>query len=123
MEARLHLDIDEVPWARQVNRVAADDSAARGRREQHHLIGERDRLFEIMGDEDYGLARACPESENFGLHPQPRVDVERAEGLVHQDHIRLDYPALRYRDTLTHATAQLIRIMICESFETGSLDP
>src|SRR3989338_6044081 len=49
-------DLDDVARPGERDRVARLDPA-RARREDDHLVGERDRLFEVVGDEEHGVAR------------------------------------------------------------------
>src|SRR5690242_218666 len=51
MEARLGADIDQVAWARKIHRVAVYDAAGRSGGQHHHFPGQRDGLFQIVGDE------------------------------------------------------------------------
>src|SRR5712691_4176537 len=76
-------DLDDVARAGEGDRVGGLD-AARARREDDDFVGERDGLLEIVGDEEHGVARVRPQVEQLVLHQVARLDVERAEGLVHQ---------------------------------------
>src|SRR2546422_9748987 len=80
-------NLDHVARPRQRDRIAGlDPTRARG--EHDHLVGERDRFLEIVGDEEHRVARVRPEVEQLVLHEVARLHVERAERLVHQQHAR-----------------------------------
>jgi hypothetical protein len=103
--------------------VTRHDARRRAGRKHDDFIGERNGLFEIVGDEDDSLALAVrlrflvereafsrasfPQRQQLRLHPQPGVDVEGAERFVHQQRPAIDDPVLRHRDAFAHAAAQL----------------
>src|SRR5262245_57169669 len=66
-ELRVEPDLDDVARARQRDRIAGLDSAGAGG-EHDHLVGERDRFFEIVRDEQHRVARVGPELEQLVLH-------------------------------------------------------
>src|SRR5207237_4103795 len=47
----------------ELHAPVADDARGRPRRHDHDAVGERNRLLEIMGDEQHGLAVGIPEVE------------------------------------------------------------
>ncbi|WP_235782751.1 hypothetical protein [Bradyrhizobium murdochi] len=53
------------------------------------MVSQRDRLIEIMGDEDQGAALGLPEIKQDAVHQPARVNVERREGLVQKNNSRL----------------------------------
>ena len=57
------------------------------------------RLAEIVGDEQHGLALALPEAQQHRMHVELGVGVERAERLVHQQDLRLATISVRISDT------------------------
>src|SRR3954452_20229684 len=81
-EARLEADLGHLAWARQVDVVDPLDLPRRGGHD-HHAVGQRDRLLEIVGDEDDRRARVLPQREQLVGHDRARLHVERAERLVH----------------------------------------
>src|SRR5262249_15122963 len=123
MEAGFGLDVDQISRARQVDRIASDYAAARSRREQDHFIGKRDGLLQIVRNEHYGLARSYPQSEDLAPHAQAGVRIQGVEGLIHEDHARVDNPALRHGGALAHPSAQLVRVAAAESRQAHPLDP
>src|SRR5882672_11184099 len=78
-------DLDDVARPRDGDGIARLDPP-RARREHDHLVGEGDRLLEVVGDEEHGVARLRLEVQQLVLHLVARLDVQRAEGLVHQEH-------------------------------------
>src|SRR5437879_6159021 len=101
-ELRIEADLGDVARARQVDIVDALEPRRPGG-EHDHLVSERDRLFEIVGDEEDGLPGLLPELQQLVLHDLAGLHVERAERLVHQQDARVDDPALRHRNALAHA--------------------
>src|SRR6266545_4818804 len=88
-EARREADLGDVAWARQVDRELAYRPCLRAGREHHDSVRERDRLFQIVGDEHYRLAVSRPELEQLVLHQLPGLDVQRGKRFVHQDDLRI----------------------------------
>ena len=81
--------------------------AARPRRHQDDPVAEKERLLEIVGNEDNRPFRHQPELAQLLLQALLRHDVERAEGLVHQQHIRIGGVTARQVDALFHSAGQL----------------
>src|SRR6202011_1173200 len=52
-ESRRHADLRHVARPRQVDPEVADRMRARPRRQHHDAVGQRDRLLEIVGDEQH----------------------------------------------------------------------
>src|SRR5438445_649510 len=70
------------PRPRQLHRhEIADLAGARGHDDDP--IGEEDRLVDVVRDEEHRRLHLAPDAEQKLLHRQPRLSVERAEGLVH----------------------------------------
>src|ERR1700735_4284245 len=53
----------------------------------------------------------------------PRVDVQGAEGLIHQQNRRVDNPALGHGDAFAHSAAQLGRIRAGKLFQSDAHHP
>src|SRR5260370_28177891 len=51
------------------------------------------------------------------------MNVECAEWLVHENQVWLYDPAVRHGDPLSHATAQLIWIVVRETLQSNALNP
>ena len=62
--------------------------AARARAHDDDAAAEEDRLLDVVGDEQHGLALALPDAEQQFLHQRARLVVERAERLVEQQDLR-----------------------------------
>ena len=60
-----------------------------------------------------------PEAQQFEAHLLARQRVERAEGLVHQQHARVVQQGAADRDALLHAAGQLARQLVLEAFQPG----
>src|SRR3989442_1488420 len=71
----------------------------------------------VVGDEEHGLVTALPHVEQQLLHHQTRLGVERAEGLVHQQHLRLHHEHARDAHALLHSAGELRRVVGREAFE------
>src|SRR5882762_6591083 len=101
-EARLEADLRNVTRARQVHLVDAFDRPGAGS-DHAYPVGERDRLFEVVRDEDDRGGGRRPEVEQLVLHQRARLDVKSAERLVHQDDLGRRDQALCERGALAHA--------------------
>src|SRR5688572_12899928 len=99
--------------ARQVDADVLADAPGAGA-QHHHAVAEEHRLLDVVGDEHDGLARALPDARHFLLHGLARLRVERAEGLVHQQHLRIERQHARERRALLHAAGDLGRIVVAE---------
>ena len=83
----------------------------------HHAVGDFERLFLVVGDEDrgdvdFGMQRAQPLPQ-FLAH----LGIERAERLVEQQDARLDRERARQRDALPLAAGQLAGIAVGQPVE------
>ena len=78
----------------------------------HHrdAVAEAHRLVEVVGDEDDRLARASLQVEQLVLHLAADQRVERAERLVHQQHVGVGGQRAGEADPLLHAAGQLVRV-------------
>ena len=64
------------------------------------------------------VLRCClPDAEQQLLHQLARLVVERAEGLVHQQHARVVGQRARDRGALLHAARQLLRVVLVEALQ------
>ena len=84
---------------------------------------KRDRLFEIMGDEQHRLAVGAPQVEQQVAHDLPRLRVERTERLVHQQDFRIADQHLRQADALALAAGQHVRIARAEGAKPDAREP
>src|SRR6266536_303827 len=88
----------------------------------HHAIAEHERLADVVGDEDDGLAIAHPDRLEELVHVRARLGVERAERLVHEEHGRIDGERARQRDAHAHAARELVRERVLEPGERDASD-
>src|SRR5439155_472570 len=91
--------------------------AARARRHDRDPGREDERLLQAVGDEDHGLLRPPPDLEEPLAHEEPRLLVERPEGLVHQDDLRVDRQRAPDRHALPQAARELARVLAGEARE------
>ena len=89
---------------------------------QDDAVGKGQRLAEIVGHEQHGLARVLPEIEQHRMHVELGVGIERAERLVHQQDFRLRDQGAHQRHALAHAARQRRRIEAAEAVEAGLVD-
>ena len=122
-EARVAADLRDVARPRESDVEARDRSRRRTGRQHDHAIRQRDRLVEVVRDEEDGLALRLPQVEQLVLHQLARLDVERRERLVHQHEVGVEDERLRERDALLHAARQLVRIAVLEAGEPDTRKP
>src|SRR6267143_3051080 len=84
-EAWRQPDLGDIARPRQVDGEFADRVRLGAGREHPDAIRQRDRFLQVVGDEHHRLAIGGPQLEELVLHELPGLDVERGEGLVHQD--------------------------------------
>jgi hypothetical protein len=103
--------VEEIAGARQVDGDRRLDPPGAGR-EDHHLVGERHRLVDMVGDEHDRGRGLAPDLDEEALHLCPRLDVEGGEGLVHQEHLPPHGKCPRHRNPLAHAARELVRTLV-----------
>src|SRR5690606_36531090 len=59
------------------------------RRQDVDALCEEERLLDVMRDHEDGRAGLAPDVEKEPLHQHAGVGIERAEGLVEEQHLRL----------------------------------
>src|SRR5215204_2540984 len=75
---------------------------ARSCTEQDDPVSQKDCLVYVMGNKYYGLASLHPQLLNKLVHVLPGQCIKGSEGLVHEDHGRVESQAAHYRSTLLH---------------------
>lgn len=75
-----------------------------------------------MRDEEAGLLLLLPGLQELGLQLRPRLGIERAERLVHEQYFRIHGIGTRDCDTLLHAARKLLRIALRKILELYELD-
>src|ERR1700745_2020133 len=73
-----------VAWMWQIDRHFGLDPPGPGGHHQH-ARAEKDRLLDVVGHEQHGLALALPDAKQKLLHQRAGLVVERAERLVEQE--------------------------------------
>src|SRR5205823_11888096 len=125
---RLALDLFHVHRVQVVDQLAARDAAVvpdqladvRGARRQHDERGaDRDGLLDRVGDEQDRASGLLPDATDLGLHDAAVLRVEGAEGLVHQEYVRLDRERPRDRRALPHAARDAPGVVVLEAPEPG----
>src|SRR4051812_13150009 len=104
--------VERIPAAALAHRRDLDDlgNAARAARHDDDAVGKVHRFLDRVRNEEHG-ARVAPRNlDQLFLHQRARLRIERAEGLVHQQHVRIHDVAAGNRDALLHAAGELVRI-------------
>ena len=122
-KARQHPDLGNVARPRQVDRELADRMRRGPRRQHDDAIRQRDRLLQVVRDEQDGLAVGRPQVEQLVLHQLTCLDVERRERLVHQQDLGIEDQHLGQRHALAHAAGKLMRIAVLETGEADARQP
>src|SRR4051794_17685629 len=119
----MHPRMDRVarPWDR--HRVMLDDAGARAARQQVDLVGEAERLFQIVGDKQNADPLALDQSDYVLDDAGAHDGVERGEGLVHQDEARLHGQDLGESDALARPAAEAARVAVTKAGEPEPLQP
>ena len=138
---RLALEIDAAALDRRGNAAQFADEAedeGRGRRvvdlvgradlldaalvEDDDPVGELERLVLVVGDEDGGVAGLVVDLAQPAAQLLAHLGVERAEGLVEQQHPRLDRERAGERDALALAAGELAGIAPGEAAELDEIE-
>jgi hypothetical protein len=85
----------------------------------HHAVGELERFFLVVGDEDGGVAGAVMDLAQPAAQLAAHLGVERAERLVEQQHLGFDRHGAGKRHALALAAGELRRIALLQA---GKLD-
>ena len=93
----------------RVGRALLDDPAAV---HHEHLIGHVARARDVVRDVEEGDAELPLELQDQVEDADPDRDVEHRDGLVGQDHARLDRQGARDRDALALPARELVRVLL-----------
>ena len=96
----------EGPWPRQADADIFQDASGPARKHEN-AVGEKNRLIDLVSNEDNRLAVFFPDPLQFALHDFPGLRIEGGEGLVHQENLRIDCERPRKVHALTHSTGEL----------------
>src|SRR5690349_13735226 len=83
--------------------------AASSAAQHDHAVAEPDGLADVMGHEQHGELAFRADPVQLVVKHVPGHRVERAERLVHQQHVRVLGQRPGQRDPLPHAAGQLVR--------------
>jgi hypothetical protein len=83
--------------------------AARAAAQHHHPVPEPNCLPHVVSDEQDGQVPLGGDPVELVVQHVPGHRVERAERLVHEQHVRVLGEGAGQRDPLPHAAGQLVR--------------
>jgi len=92
--------------------------------EHDDAIGEQDGFFNVVGDQEDGLGGhglVGPELEQFRAEVLGGEHVEGAEGLVHEENLRLDDEGAGKADALLHAAGELLGVSSFKAVEADGV--
>ena len=93
--------------------------APRPRRHHDAPARQEDRLLDVVGDEEHRLLVVLPDLQEQLLHQPAGLVVERAEGFVQQQDVRIVGERSGNRHALLHATRQLFGKVLAELRQPG----
>ena len=90
----------------------------------HHqdAVGHLHRFGDVVGDQQRGLFELLLDLQHLVAEQEPRLLVERGEGLVHQQDFRLGGERAGQRNALAHAAGQFAGIAVLEAGQTDQCD-
>src|SRR3546814_6686244 len=83
----------------------------------HHLVRHGQRLFLVMGDEYGGDAQLALDLLELGPHFLTQIGVQRGQGLVEKQYVRLDDDGAGERDALLPDAGKLCRNEVSATHE------
>src|SRR4051794_7543707 len=75
-------------------------------------IGHSDRLTLIVCDKDEGAASRAMKPSQFLLHLQSKLEIERAQRLVEQEHLWIVHERPGHSDTLPLPARELVNLAV-----------
>lgn len=81
-------------------------------RQNHYLVSQQEGLVNIVGNKDNGLVEFSLESKQFFLQLGANDRVNRAEGLIHEQDVRVRGKCPGDTDSLLLASRELVRIAV-----------
>ena len=108
------------PVARPLEGHVENVAHRRRRAVGHHddAVGEQQCFVDVMGDHQDGLLLLSAQTNHLVLQLHAGDQVEQAERLVEQQHLRLQGQGARDADALAHAGGKLVRIGIGITIES-----
>src|SRR5262249_40893231 len=107
----------EIAWPTKVDMQGLLDTA-RPRRHHQNAVSEEDRLFEVVGDEEYGLAHPVIGLQQKFLSNPFGKGVHGAKWLIKYEHFRLIDQRAGDFNTTPHARRQLVRVAAADAGKT-----
>src|SRR5690348_7688697 len=101
-EINLRVSIESTRSRKRYRDFGFDLAGARSHNEDS--IGQECRLADVMGNEKNRRVRPAPNILQLELKRVARLRIERREGLVHEQHARLDSERTRELSALLHAS-------------------
>ena len=90
--------------------------------EHEHAVGEQDGLVDVVRHEQHCGPVAVAQPPQQRVHPDPRQGVERTEGFVEQEQLRLAHHRAGERDTLRLAARKRLRPVALVSREADLVE-
>lgn len=90
--------------------VVLNDVGALG--EDDDPVAELHGLVEVVGDDDDRLLQLLLDLDQLVLQPLPRDGIDRAEGLVHEEHGRVGGEGAGHSDALLLAAGEFLRVPV-----------
>src|SRR6476646_11160441 len=81
-----------------------------------NAVAQHQCFSNIMGHENHSLAQQLAQLQEFMLQLRASNGIERAEGFVHQQNMRISRKRARQPDTLALSAGKLIWIAVSELF-------
>lgn len=88
----------------------------------HDALAEKDRLVDIVRDEDHADAEFLPQAQQLVLQRGARDGVDRREGLVHQQDLGLVDQGAGHGNPLAHAAREFVRVAIRHLRQTDDIE-
>ena len=76
------------------------------------VVSEQKGFIDVMSHEENRRPMLAPNVKQKSVHRQTRLGIERAERLIHQQHLRAEDEGSGNRDPLFHAARKLLRIFV-----------
>ena len=104
-----------------VHRLGASNLLDSALAHHAHTVGDGQRFFLIMGNEQGGDARIPLDTTNLFTHLKSHGGIKRAERLIEQEHPRLDRQRSRQRHPLLLTARQLVWKPLLKTSETHEI--
>jgi len=122
-EARCCLDFSHVARARDIDMEFTDGVRGWAGAEHHHAVAHGNGFVQVVRDEEHGFFLGLPQVQNLVFHELAGLDVQRGEGLVHQDDVWIEHEGLCQAGALAHAATHLVRVAVAERAQAHAAKP